>query len=93
ATDYIRERIPEGSSAVGLATAVQLLLAEEEVTHQHASEITSFREMYDQEWMVKVEHIYREGNQAADYFDSLVHELSLGVHLMSISYSISLYHV
>ncbi|CAN1185696.1 hypothetical protein LINPERPRIM_LOCUS38849 [Linum perenne] len=49
--------------------------------------------MYDQEWMVKVEHIYREGNQAADYFDSLVHELSLGVHLMSISYSISLYHV
>ncbi|CAN1177180.1 hypothetical protein LINPERPRIM_LOCUS37371 [Linum perenne] len=29
--------------------------------------------MLDQDWMIKVEHIYREGNQAADYLAGIGH--------------------
>ncbi|CAN1171909.1 hypothetical protein LINPERHAP2_LOCUS29851 [Linum perenne] len=53
------------------------MLVEDEATHQHSSKIASFREMLDQAWMVKVEHIYRRGNRATDHLASLGHELSL----------------
>ncbi|CAN0870081.1 hypothetical protein LINGRAHAP2_LOCUS9422 [Linum grandiflorum] len=33
--------------------AIQFLLAEGEITHQHSSEVTSFRELSDQNWLVK----------------------------------------
>ncbi|CAN0896739.1 hypothetical protein LINGRAHAP2_LOCUS18675 [Linum grandiflorum] len=36
--------------------------------------------MLDRDWLIKVEHIYREGNQAVDYLAALCHNLSLHVH-------------
>ncbi|CAN1149154.1 Putative ribonuclease H protein At1g65750 [Linum perenne] len=63
--------------------AVQLLLGDGEDSHQHSSEIASFREMLDRDWMIKVEHIYREGNRAADYLAGIGHALPIGVHDVS----------
>ncbi|CAN1121082.1 Putative ribonuclease H protein At1g65750 [Linum perenne] len=34
-------------------------------------------------WMIKVEHIYREGNRAADYLAGIGHALPIGVHDVS----------
>ncbi|CAN0927080.1 hypothetical protein LINGRAHAP2_LOCUS35680, partial [Linum grandiflorum] len=33
---------------------------------------------------ITVEHIYREGNRAADYLAALGHSLPLGVHSISV---------
>ncbi|CAN1342708.1 Putative ribonuclease H protein At1g65750, partial [Linum perenne] len=63
--------------------AVQLLLGDGEDSHQHSSEIASFREMLDRDWMIKVEHIYREGNRTADYLAGIGHALTIGVHDVS----------
>ncbi|CAN0915554.1 Putative ribonuclease H protein At1g65750 [Linum grandiflorum] len=51
---------------------IQLLLAEGELSHQHSSEVASFREMLDRDWLIKVEYIYREGNRTADFLAGLV---------------------
>ncbi|CAN0881249.1 Putative ribonuclease H protein At1g65750 [Linum grandiflorum] len=76
---YRRVRVQLDSRA-----AFQLLLGDGELTHQHSSEVASFREMLDRDWLIKVEHIYREGNRAADYLAALGHSLSLGVHFISV---------
>ncbi|CAN1127183.1 hypothetical protein LINPERPRIM_LOCUS29445 [Linum perenne] len=36
-------------------------------------------------WMVKVEHIYREGNPLAGFFVGIGHSLSIDVHSVFIS--------
>ncbi|CAN0878764.1 hypothetical protein LINGRAHAP2_LOCUS12630 [Linum grandiflorum] len=41
--------------------------------------------MLDRKWLIKVEHIYREGNRPANYLDGLCHILSLGVHDVFVS--------
>ncbi|CAN1342709.1 Putative ribonuclease H protein At1g65750, partial [Linum perenne] len=37
----------------------------------------------DRDWMIKVEHIYREGNRTADYLAGIGHALTIGVHDVS----------
>ncbi|CAN1177179.1 hypothetical protein LINPERHAP2_LOCUS32950, partial [Linum perenne] len=64
---------PEDYCAVGLACYSPTFTRGGEDSHQHSSVIASFREMLDQDWMIKVEHIYREGNQAADYLAGIGH--------------------
>ncbi|CAN1156836.1 hypothetical protein LINPERHAP2_LOCUS21179 [Linum perenne] len=39
--------------------------------------------MLDRDLMIKVEHIYREGNWSADYLAGLGHALPIGVHDVS----------
>ncbi|CAN0855504.1 Putative ribonuclease H protein At1g65750 [Linum grandiflorum] len=63
--------------------AIQLLLADGEITHQHSSEIASLRELLDRNWLIKVEHIYREDNRVADYLAGLGHSLPFRVHSFS----------
>ncbi|CAN0928259.1 hypothetical protein LINGRAHAP2_LOCUS36371 [Linum grandiflorum] len=40
--------------------------------------------MLNRDWLIKVEHIYREDNRAADYLAALGHNLPLGVHFISV---------
>ncbi|CAN0841340.1 hypothetical protein LINGRAHAP2_LOCUS3234 [Linum grandiflorum] len=40
--------------------------------------------MLDRDWLIKVEHIYSEGNRVADYLATLGHNLPLGVHSISV---------
>ncbi|CAN0842909.1 hypothetical protein LINGRAHAP2_LOCUS3713 [Linum grandiflorum] len=39
--------------------------------------------MLDWNWLIKVEHICREGNRPADYLAGLGHTLPIGVHYVS----------
>ncbi|CAN0921428.1 hypothetical protein LINGRAHAP2_LOCUS32586 [Linum grandiflorum] len=41
--------------------------------------------MLDWDWLIKVEHIYREGNRPTDYLIGLGHSLLIGVHDISVS--------
>ncbi|CAN0909756.1 hypothetical protein LINGRAHAP2_LOCUS25948 [Linum grandiflorum] len=36
--------------------------------------------MLDRDWMIKVDHIYLESNQTANYLAGLGHSLYIGVH-------------
>ncbi|CAN0856178.1 Putative ribonuclease H protein At1g65750 [Linum grandiflorum] len=65
--------------------AIQLMLAKDQITHQHSSEVANFCELLDWNWMVKVEHVYREGNRAADYLASHGDSLPIGVHSIYVS--------
>ncbi|CAN1130601.1 hypothetical protein LINPERPRIM_LOCUS13325 [Linum perenne] len=47
--------------------------------------------MLDRDWLIKVELIYREGNQTTNLLASLEHSLSIGAHSISI-YDLSLSH-
>ncbi|CAN0881411.1 hypothetical protein LINGRAHAP2_LOCUS14226 [Linum grandiflorum] len=47
--------------------------------------------MLDYDWLIKVEHIYREGNQDAYYLAALGHSLRLVVHSIYVD-CILLYH-
>ncbi|CAN0838861.1 hypothetical protein LINGRAHAP2_LOCUS2377 [Linum grandiflorum] len=41
--------------------------------------------MLDRDWLINVEHIYREGNRVVDYLASLGHKLPFGVSHIDIS--------
>ncbi|CAN1254072.1 hypothetical protein LINPERPRIM_LOCUS8523 [Linum perenne] len=57
-------------------------MAKGDVMPQLSFEITHFREMLDQDWKDKVEHIYREVNLLADYLAGLGHDMSFCVHFI-----------
>ncbi|CAN0911179.1 Putative ribonuclease H protein At1g65750, partial [Linum grandiflorum] len=85
---YRRVRVLQLDSRV----AIQLLLGDGELTHQHSSEVASFCEMLDRDWLIKVEHIYREGNRAADYLAALCHSLPSGVYsIYVVDHTLSLH--
>ncbi|CAN1147840.1 Putative ribonuclease H protein At1g65750, partial [Linum perenne] len=73
--------------------AFKLLLGDGEDSHQHSSEIASFREMLDRDWMIKVDHIYREGNRATDYLAGIGHALTIGVHDISSFHPCFSHHI
>ncbi|CAN1746080.1 Putative ribonuclease H protein At1g65750 [Linum perenne] len=54
-------------------------------SHQYTLEVLEFQELLHQEWEVKVLHVYREGNQAADYLVNLGHNTIRGTHAVDIS--------
>ncbi|CAN1296417.1 Putative ribonuclease H protein At1g65750, partial [Linum perenne] len=69
--------------------AIQLLMGDGEATHQHSSEVASFRELLDRNWMFEVEHIYQECNLPADYLAGLGrHRLPFGVHSIVVIRSV-----
>ncbi|CAN1318548.1 Putative ribonuclease H protein At1g65750, partial [Linum perenne] len=65
--------------------AIALLQDPLQVTHQHSLEVLQFRNLLARDWVVDIRHIYREGNQAADYLAGIGFNLSLGFHEILIS--------
>ncbi|CAN1761170.1 Putative ribonuclease H protein At1g65750, partial [Linum perenne] len=61
--------------------AVALLTAEDDRLHRHASLVQQFHELRMRDWDVKIHHIYREANYAADYMANMGQSLGLGVHV------------
>ncbi|CAN1124095.1 Putative ribonuclease H protein At1g65750 [Linum perenne] len=41
--------------------------------------------MMGRDWEVKIQHIYREANYAADYLANLGHSFELGTHVFSVT--------
>ncbi|CAN1743013.1 Putative ribonuclease H protein At1g65750 [Linum perenne] len=61
--------------------AVALLTAVDDRPHRHASLVQQFHELRMRDWEVKIHHIYREANYAADYMANLGQSLDLGIHV------------
>ncbi|CAN1179328.1 Putative ribonuclease H protein At1g65750, partial [Linum perenne] len=64
--------------------AIAIFNAPDDPMHQHSLEVTQFKGLIAREWTVEVEHVYREGNQAADYLASIGFNYPLGTHEISI---------
>ncbi|CAN1140350.1 Putative ribonuclease H protein At1g65750 [Linum perenne] len=62
-----------------------LLNFEPASSHQFTLEVMEFQEWLQREWEVKVIHVYREANKAADYLANLGHNTTRGVHTVDIS--------
>ncbi|CAN1133649.1 Putative ribonuclease H protein At1g65750, partial [Linum perenne] len=65
-------------------TAISLLCNEGHVDHQHSNLVLDFRELQRRHWDLRLCHVYREANFAANYLaDNLGHSLSLSCHLFT----------
>ncbi|CAN1788388.1 Putative ribonuclease H protein At1g65750 [Linum perenne] len=64
---------------------VSLLLSSEEPEHQRAAEVLHFRNLCKRNWEVRVRHIFREANKAADFLASLGYNFPFGIHLFPLS--------
>ncbi|CAN1185483.1 Putative ribonuclease H protein At1g65750, partial [Linum perenne] len=70
-----------------------LLNSEPGSSHQYTLEVLEFQEWLQRDWEVKVIHVYREANQAADYLANLGHNTTRRVHTVDISDCILAYFV
>ncbi|CAN1186305.1 Putative ribonuclease H protein At1g65750 [Linum perenne] len=64
--------------------AVSLISNASNPCHQHAGEVTLIHQLLNREWEVTISHIYREGNQAADYLADIGHGLPTGTHSINV---------
>ncbi|CAN1157810.1 Putative ribonuclease H protein At1g65750 [Linum perenne] len=65
--------------------AVQLLTDESSTNHHHGLEISQFKEFNARSWEIRIQHIYREGNRAADFLASIGHQRPIGIHSIPTS--------
>ncbi|CAN1808037.1 Putative ribonuclease H protein At1g65750 [Linum perenne] len=65
--------------------ALALIANESEPTHQHAREVLALRNLLVRDWEVTLTHVFREGNQAADFLAGAGHNLPPGCHLFPIT--------
>ncbi|CAN1189431.1 Putative ribonuclease H protein At1g65750 [Linum perenne] len=61
-------------------TAIALMTSGKDTTHQHGLESLKLQDLLNRDWTVKVQHTYREGNHAADFFASIGYDYPLGSH-------------
>ncbi|CAN1800931.1 Putative ribonuclease H protein At1g65750 [Linum perenne] len=65
--------------------AISLLKEVHHTSHQHGLEILQLRELCERDWMIRINHTYREGNHADDFLASTGYDYPLGSHTISIS--------
>ncbi|CAN1813880.1 Putative ribonuclease H protein At1g65750, partial [Linum perenne] len=66
------------------AAVTILLNSEPDSSHQYTLEVLEFRDWLHRDWEVKLIHIYREANHAADYLANLGHNTICGSHNVEI---------
>ncbi|CAL1356741.1 unnamed protein product [Linum trigynum] len=65
-------------------TAISIINSGED-DHRHNLLANHIRELIDREWEVKVPHVYRESNFAADYLACIGHDFPFGTHPVDVS--------
>ncbi|CAN1146097.1 Putative ribonuclease H protein At1g65750, partial [Linum perenne] len=70
-----------------------LLDKDQSIDHSHALEVLEFRDWATRNWDLRLKHIYREANQAADYLANIGHSLQRGCHSIPLSDCNLAYHV
>ncbi|CAN1274381.1 Putative ribonuclease H protein At1g65750 [Linum perenne] len=65
--------------------AIALISEKGAPCHQHAGEVITIRKLLQRDWEVTISHIYREGNQTADYLADIGHGLPPGTHSINVS--------
>ncbi|CAN1775003.1 Putative ribonuclease H protein At1g65750, partial [Linum perenne] len=63
------------------------------IDRQHALEVLEFRDWLRRDWDLRLKHVYREANQAADFLASLGHTLQRGCHSIPILNCNIAYHI
>ncbi|CAN1166153.1 Putative ribonuclease H protein At1g65750 [Linum perenne] len=63
------------------------------IAHQHALEVLEFRDWMNRDWVLRLKHVYREANRAADFLANLGHSMPRGCHEVPISDCNLAYHV
>ena len=63
---------------VDSSSAFDLIKKEFNSRHPYASIIKCVQQLIHRNWMVKVQHVFREGNKATDSLASCGHEVHLG---------------
>ncbi|CAN1730076.1 Putative ribonuclease H protein At1g65750 [Linum perenne] len=75
-------------------TAMAILLdSRPSIDHHHALEVFEFRDWMSKDWELRLKHIYREANQAADYLANFGHSLPRGCHSVPASDCNLAYHI
>ncbi|CAN1792527.1 Putative ribonuclease H protein At1g65750 [Linum perenne] len=64
---------------------VSMLLSSEEPEHQQAAEVLHFRNLCKRSWEVRIRHIFREANKAADFLANHRYNFPFGIHLFPLS--------
>ncbi|CAN1772377.1 Putative ribonuclease H protein At1g65750, partial [Linum perenne] len=57
------------------------LLHRAAVDNQHVILISEFLELKSRNWVIRLEHVYREANCGADYLANFGHSCNFGLHL------------
>ncbi|CAN1845141.1 Putative ribonuclease H protein At1g65750 [Linum perenne] len=70
-----------------------ILDKDQSIDHSHALEVLEFRDWAARNWDLRLKHIYREANQAADYLANIGHSLQRGCHSIPLSDCNLAYHV
>ncbi|CAN1156960.1 Putative ribonuclease H protein At1g65750 [Linum perenne] len=70
---------------VDSTTIINLIEADNEPRHQHAMEVLDLRELLHHEWEVRLMHVYKEGNHAADFLAGIGFIHPIGCHMVSTS--------
>ncbi|CAN1758205.1 Putative ribonuclease H protein At1g65750 [Linum perenne] len=61
-------------------TAVSTFLSTADPTHQHFLLLLEYQELISRSWQVRITHVFREANQAADYMANLGHSFDFGTY-------------
>ncbi|CAN0856914.1 Putative ribonuclease H protein At1g65750 [Linum grandiflorum] len=65
--------------------ALTLLQQPGDINHGHQAEVLAFRELQDRDWVLTLQHSFREANRAADFLADLGRRLPLGGHNIPVS--------
>ncbi|CAI0436867.1 unnamed protein product [Linum tenue] len=83
----LRSAWESGARKVKLQTdsaAAISLLQSDQVNHPHYTMTAAIRNLLARDWEVSIDHVFREGNYAADYMASVSHDLPVGIHLFDV---------
>ncbi|CAL1375573.1 unnamed protein product [Linum trigynum] len=62
-------------------TAINILTSQDQIEHRYHNLVLQFQRLLQQNWEVKISHIYREGNKVADFLANKGHSASIGFHI------------
>ncbi|CAN1132526.1 hypothetical protein LINPERPRIM_LOCUS30120, partial [Linum perenne] len=69
-------------------SAITILSEQSTPTHQHTSLVLEFQDLKSRHWEVKISHVFREANYAADYLANLGHSFDIDTQFFSAPDSI-----
>ncbi|CAI0471250.1 unnamed protein product [Linum tenue] len=65
-------------------TAISIINNHLDDEHRHGQAAVQFRNLLDRDWEIKISHVYRESNCAADYLANAGHTSPFGTHSFDV---------
>ncbi|CAN1825719.1 Putative ribonuclease H protein At1g65750 [Linum perenne] len=80
-----KEGVRQVELQVDSLAIVQLIEAPGDPQHQHSMEVRDVKDLLSRDWDVRIWHVYREANHAADHLASTGFKFPLDIHSVSPS--------